>query len=98
MWFGGKNWKGRYQAWVHDIKLEGRVEVQTCPANAIHSLQPAASDLEELLREERLCVLREHPGLCNGDSDNPERHALCCKYHQEIGELEKGRAIVGGKG
>jgi hypothetical protein len=47
--FGGKNWEGRYQAWVHDMKIEGRVEVQTCPADAMHSLQPAAKDLEELL-------------------------------------------------
>ena len=51
MWFGGKNWKGRYQAWVHDVKLESCVEVQTCPANAIRSLQPAASDLEALLEQ-----------------------------------------------
>ena len=62
----------------------------------VKELQPAASDLEALLREAelkgRLCVLRENPGLCNGDTDNPERHSRLCKYHQEISELEKARA------
>ncbi len=65
-------------------------------SEAMEKLQPAASDLEALLREERvkerLCVLGEHPGLCNGDTDNPERHARLCKYHQELAELEKARA------
>ena len=49
--FGGKNWEGRYQAWVHDRKLEGQIVVETCSAGAIHSLQPAAKDLEELLQK-----------------------------------------------
>ncbi len=64
----------------------------------LRALQPAAKDLEELLeearREERLCVLAENPGLCNGDEGNPQRHARCCKYHQEISELEKARASL----
>jgi len=87
--FGGKNWKGRYQAWVHDVEIEGRVEVQTCPANAIHSLQPAASDLEELLRKERLNELKDWPELCNIVHCN---HGRNCMYHSRIAELEKARA------
>ncbi len=62
----------------------------------LEQLQPTAEALEALLREERikerLCVLGEYPGLCNGDTDNPERHSRCCKYHQELDELEKARA------
>ena len=54
------------------------------------------TDLEALLRDAglkgRLSALRENPGLCNGDTDNPERHVRLCKYHQEIHELEKARA------
>ena len=46
--FGGKNWEGRYQAWVHDVKIAGRVEVQTCPADAIRQLDlTAPSSTEE---------------------------------------------------
>ncbi len=58
-------------------------------------LDKAKKRVEELLRKAelkgRLCILRENPGLCNGDTDNPERHARLCKYHQEVAELEKAR-------
>ncbi len=77
----------------------------TLVQSRLEVLSPAASDLEALLEEarreervkERLCVLGEHPGLCNGDTDNPERHSRLCKYHQELAELEKARANGKGK-
>ena len=93
------------QIWLswHDLTRLGKGKEYADAAELIvdrlRNVQPAASDLEALLREERikerLCVLRENPGLCNGDIDNPERHSRCCKYHQELAELEKARASEG---
>ena len=61
--FGGKNWEGKHQEWVHDVKIEGRVEVQTCLAYAIHSLQPAASDLEEYVKNLPLSEIARIKGI-----------------------------------
>ncbi len=101
MWFGGKNWKGRYQAWVHDVKLEGRVEVQTCPADAMHSLQPAAKDLEELLREAglkgRIAQLEAMKGEDAGGMwfPDPGKPTVNNRIAELKAELEKARASEG---
>lgn len=102
MWFGGKNWKGRYQAWVHDVKLEGHIEVQTCPADAIHKLQPATKALEELLRKERKLgwnsgvvagKLEEH--ITQHINDDPSCIKDPCIWRIESeARLEKAHAIL----
>ena len=73
------------------LRIEWSEEERVC-LGCLRDALEYQSGLKDGELKGRLCALRENPGLCNGDTDNPERHVRLCKYHQEIHELEKARA------
>ncbi len=73
------------------LRIEWSEEERVC-LGCLRDALEYQSGLKEGELKGRLSALRENPGLCNGDTDNRERHSRCCKYHQELSELEKARA------